>query len=159
VDLTTYSSIINTADVRAGNPEGSDLYEVLVETDPDKDIMPPPGEGNLSAAQIALIRKWIEQGARNNSCENCDTLNVTFSGTIFPLIQNNCAGCHSGANPQGNISLTNYTQINARVQSGQLFGAVNHEAGFTPMPFNQPKLPPCQLDQIRIWIEAGAPNN
>ena len=36
VILTDYDNIINTADVRAGDPDGSDLYEAITETDPQK---------------------------------------------------------------------------------------------------------------------------
>src|SRR5690554_5915626 len=44
VILNNYENIMNTGDVRAFDLDGSDLYEVITEDDPDK-FMPPPGEG------------------------------------------------------------------------------------------------------------------
>ncbi|MBN7810604.1 PSD1 domain-containing protein [Algoriphagus sp. H41] len=48
----------------AGKPEESAVYHRIVSEDPGE-IMPPP-ESNLSLSQeeIALIKKWIEQGAK-----------------------------------------------------------------------------------------------
>lgn len=158
VDLTTYSKIINTGDIRPFNPGGSDLYDAITETDTRK-IMPPLPRSPLTAQQITLIRKWINQGALNNRCSDCDTAMFTFSGTILPLVESNCKGCHSGSAPSGGVSLTNYSQIYAQATNGQLFGTVNHSAGFKPMPFGQSKLSQCKIDQIKKWIDAGAPNN
>ncbi len=69
VILDTYANVMATGDVRPGNPGGSDLYEVLIETRPDK-RMPPPPQPPLSADQIEMIRKWILQGAKNLSCDD-----------------------------------------------------------------------------------------
>jgi hypothetical protein len=158
VILNNYTNVMATADVDPGRPGNSDLYDVLVESDPDKRM--PQGSTSLTNDQIDLIYKWIDQGARNNSCSNtCDTLNVTFAGTIFPIIQSSCLGCHSGATPSGQISLANYQNIQAVAQNGKLYGAVNRSPGYQPMPRGGNSLPSCQVDQIRIWIENGTPNN
>ena len=46
-----------------GNPGKSPLYQRIIATDPD-DIMPPPKEHKkLKPAEIATLKKWIEQGA------------------------------------------------------------------------------------------------
>ena len=46
-----------------GQPEKSPLYERIIATDPD-DVMPPPKEHKkLKPAEIATLKKWIEQGA------------------------------------------------------------------------------------------------
>jgi len=161
VVLDTYENIIATGDISPGNPQNSDLYEVLIDDDPD-DRMPPPDSGvTISTEQIQAIFTWIQQGAKNNSCDEgeCITDNMSFSADIFTIVQNKCLGCHSGNAPQGGILLSNYENIKARVDDGSFFGAINHEAGFTPMPFEQDKLPQCDIDQIKSWIDAGAPNN
>ena len=159
VVLNSYLNIMATGDVRPGNPGNSDLYEVLVETDPD-DKMPPEPATPLTSSQINLIYRWIAQGAKDNSCSNtCDTTNVTFSATVFPLLQANCVGCHSGSAPGGNIRLENYANVLAVAQNGKLLGSVNHSAGYKAMPFGGNKLPACNIDQIRIWVDGGAQNN
>jgi hypothetical protein len=46
-----------------GKLDESELYRRLTATDP-KEVMPPPASNRkLSAAQIALIKRWIEEGA------------------------------------------------------------------------------------------------
>lgn len=89
----------------------------------------------------------------------CDTDSVTYSGVIAPLLQANCISCHSAAVNEGGITLEGYDQVMARVTSGQLMGALNREAGYSPMPQNQPKLPNCQIEKVAVWIQEGALNN
>lgn len=159
VILTSYENVITTAEVRPGRPDNSELYEVLIETDPD-DRMPRPPRSPLTNAQIATIRKWIEQGALNLSCQNsCDTTNFSFAAIIKPIITNNCQGCHSGAAASGGIDLTTYNSIKVKVTDGRLWGAISHYTGYSPMPKNAAKLSDCDLTKIRKWIEAGSPNN
>jgi len=157
--LTSWESVMASGVVRPGNPGDSDLYENITEDDPDK-RMPPPPMAALQAEQIQKIRKWIEQGARNNACTaGCDTTQFTFSAVIQPIINTYCKGCHSGVAPSGNISLDGYATIRAAALNGSLYGAVSHQPSYTPMPFNAAKLPECNIIQIRKWIENGTPEN
>lgn len=91
--------------------------------------------------------------------DGCDTTTVTFSGTVWPIIELNCFVCHSGTEPSGNFTLDDYYSVVIQVEDGKLFSAINHEPGISPMPLNAPKLSQCKIDQIRIWIENGTPNN
>ncbi|MBW6459989.1 MAG: hypothetical protein K0B08_05390 [Bacteroidales bacterium] len=165
VRLDSYNAVMSSSVVRPGRPDDSDLYEVVTENDPDK-IMPPPPNAPLDQAQQEIIRKWITQGAQNLFCDDlCDTVNVTFSGTIWPqIIQANCFGCHNGAGASGGVRLENHSHIAAAAaipagQFGSLWGVVNHAAGNSPMPQNQDKLSDCKITQIRKWIDDGSPDN
>lgn len=165
VRLDSYAAVMGSNVVTPGNPDDSDLYENIMEDDPDK-IMPPPPNTPLDALQKEIIRKWIAQGAQDLYCdEMCDTTNVTFSGTIWPeIIQPYCFGCHNGANASGGVFLENHSQIAAAAvipsgQYGSLWGAVTHASGNSPMPKNQPMLSDCKITQVRKWIEAGTPDN
>ena len=159
VVTTSYSRIIQTINVRPGNPGNSELVKVITTS---REIMPPPPNSRLSQEQIDIITKWVAQGAQDNSCDNgCDTTNVTFSGTIAPIMNTYCVGCHGGGNPQGNISLTNYAEVKTYAANGKLMGSIQHEAGYVPMPYpvGANQLPSCYIDQISIWIQSGIPNN
>jgi mono/diheme cytochrome c family protein len=157
--LVDYASIIEYGKIKPGDPNDSELYEKIMETDPD-DRMPPPPVDPLTNEQKNNIKKWIEQGALNNACdEDCDTTDVSFSNHIWPLVENNCLGCHSGGTPGGGIYLNNYAGIVAVAESGQLWGAINHQQGFSPMPKNANKLSDCKIKQVQIWIEDGTPDN
>jgi len=157
--LVDYASVIEYGDIKPGDPWDSELFEKIMENDPE-DRMPPPPSNPLTAEQKNLIKTWIEQGAKNNSCEEgCDTTDVTFSGSVWPTIETNCLGCHSGPQPTGDIPLTDYVSVVAAVNSGRLLGAISHSEGYSPMPKNAPMLIECKIDQFKIWIEDGTPNN
>jgi hypothetical protein len=127
------------------------------ETDPDK-IMPPPPTSPLSAAQINLIYTWIAQGAQNNACGDCDTSNVTYSGTIRPLVDQWCVGCHGGIAPSDGIDLTSYSGLYNIAVNGSLIGSTHGQSGYSPMPQGG-QLSDCEKDQLLIWVQDGAPNN
>ena len=47
-----------------GDPAKSELFRRLISTDADEQMPPPKSGKKVSAAQIATIRRWIEQGAK-----------------------------------------------------------------------------------------------
>lgn len=158
--LATYEDLMNSDVVEPGDAEDSDLYEAITENDLE-DIMPPPSTMiNLTEEQIFTIRTWIDQGARNNACADliCDSVNISFSEHILPLIEQRCKGCHLGSGSTGGFGLTNYDEISG-ISSYALFQVMNHDSGFVPMPLNLPKLDSCKLQVVRVWIEEGAQNN
>jgi hypothetical protein len=162
VILESYETVMQTADVRPFDLDGSDLYEVITETDEDK-RMPQPPNAPLSSNQINLIAKWILQGAEKRECDpnagECDTENVSYSAFVRPVIQNKCQGCHSGNTPSGNIDLTNHSNVKSVANSGKLYGAISWQNGFENMPQGGNQLPECTIDKIKSWIDAGAPDN
>lgn len=153
--LTSYADLMNSGIVQDG-----DLWEAINDTDPDN-VMPRPPQPPLSQEQIDLLGLWIQQGAQNNSCEPsaCDTLNVTYSGTIQPVIQARCQGCHSGSTPQGGLDLSSWSVLNAVAIDGRLAGSIQHLPTYTAMPSNAPRMNDCRIAQFLKWIDAGAPNN
>lgn len=89
----------------------------------------------------------------------CDTTNITYSGTIIPVLDVNCYSCHNPINPSGGVVLNTYSELVKHINNGSFQGAINHEAGFTPMPFGGEKLSDCFLLKTDIWIDAGFPDN
>lgn len=156
--FNSFNNIMGSGEIEAGDPSEGDIMEVITENDPDK-IMPPPPNTPLTPAQINTISRWISQGARNNSCNGCDTVNVTYSGTVAPLLQAKCVGCHNANTMSGNINLSTYTGAQVQALNGRMIGAVNHDPGYSPMPKGGNKLPPCEIEALGIWIADGAPNN
>jgi len=156
--LDSYDNIIRKGIV-FGNATNSKIYKVLFENGDDK--MPPLPNQDLTAAQKAIIGKWINEGAVNtvNCGTGCDTAQFKYGANISLIINNNCVGCHGGTAPSANINLSNYSGVSAQVANGRLIGAVTHTAGYSPMPKNAAKLSDCQITQIKKWIAGGAPNN
>lgn len=157
INITTYAGVILGGEVKPGKPNESDLYEKLVEDRLDK-RMPPPPYPALPADKIAKVRKWIEQGAKNNACNDtstCDTLNLSFATHIQPTMQANCVGCHGANNPSAGINLSTLSGVRAVATNGRLVGAVSKLAGFVPMPPAGNGLSSCHINQIKAWINQG----
>lgn len=161
VILTNYQYVLSTGGIKLNNPTSSEIYKVLNKSDPEE-RMPPAPASALTAEQKALILKWIQQGAQNLTCDGaCDTTNVTFNLVVKPLMDLKCVGCHGNNSPGGGIKLTTHAEVKAQADNGKLWGSINHDSGYKAMPYpaGSNKMPQCELDVIRIWIEAGALNN
>lgn len=87
---------------------------------------------------------------------DCDTTNVTYSSTMVKIMEDNCNACHGSSFPQGGIITDNYADLKIIADNGKLWGAINHDEGYSPMPQNMPKLNDCDLSKIRIWLDNGA---
>lgn len=84
----------------------------------------------------------------------CDTSSVTYPGSVYPILQQYCISCHSGATPQGGLDFTDYNQLAFVAENGVLLDAIRH-LNADPnkwMPQGQPKLDDCRIRTIEIWI-------
>lgn len=90
----------------------------------------------------------------------CDTLNVTFAGTVSTILANNCLSCHSNATAasSGNgIRLQDYADVKARAAA--VVGSIKHTGIYSPMPKNGGTLKACSITQFDIWVRKGMINN
>jgi hypothetical protein len=119
----------------------------------------------LNLSLIALVSTFLLNSCYDDKEEtlyrflqtnNCDTTNVTYSLTVAPIIQSNCAGCHTGASASGNLSLQNYAEITTAVNSRGLYERISNAAN--PMPPGG-LMDACKIKQIKKWIDLGSPNN
>ncbi|MBK6545918.1 MAG: hypothetical protein IPO78_04765 [Saprospiraceae bacterium] len=155
-DYTDLNSILSS--VKPGNYSGSELYKVL--TDPFQP-MPPSPFNRLTKEQIFKISLWIEQGAENLPCiaPACDTTEVSYNATVFPILQLYCNGCHAGPRPQGDVDYNSFSGLKATITDGRFIGSILHEIGYIGMPKNGNKMPECEILQIQKWVRDGAKNN
>ncbi|MFA5417341.1 MAG: hypothetical protein WC341_02675 [Bacteroidales bacterium] len=93
---------------------------------------------------------------QNNTC---DTTNVTYSKSVFPIISANCVGCHTGFGANGNTRLDSYDNVVTAANNGSLLGTIQHQSGWPGMPKDMNKLDDCSIKKIEIWVAAGTPNN
>jgi len=156
VRMDTYANIVNTADVNPFDPNGSKLYQVLLDTDPDK-RMPRPPASAWDPDLIERVRLWILQGAGETDCAGCDSSDVSYSVDLEPLFASACRSCHSGASAPKGVQIQNYADVSALVSDGRLLGVLNG-TGYATMPPGG-LLDDCRLNQIESWILQGAPNN
>lgn len=163
VILDSYDNVMNTADVTPFDLSDSEIWEVINESDPDK-VMPPPGETQLTQAQINMLALWINQGAQNLTCDDasgpCDSVSVSFAGDVVPILQNKCVGCHTTAtSTNGYVSLSGFTDVELVAGTGQLVGAITHDPSYAAMPDGGPKLNACEIAKIKNWVSEGTLNN
>ena len=122
--------------------------------------MPPDSMNQLTGQDLATLQAWLAQGAQNNSCEGgCQMGAVTYSGTILPIIQDRCDGCHGASSAQGGLDFSGWNDLNAVAADGRLAQAIQHQTGAEPMPPSGPMLSQCRISQMLTWIQDGAPNN
>jgi uncharacterized membrane protein len=163
VILNNYQNVLSTGDINPSDPFNSDFWEVITESDPDKQ-MPPPGELQLTPEQFNLIQLWLSQGAQNLTCDNnqgpCDSVMVSYINHVRPIINNKCLGCHQSATATNKfVNLSDYTGVSDVAANGRLSGSVTGTGGYTPMPFNGPSLNNCEKAKIVNWVNEGYSNN
>jgi len=140
-------------------------YEVITKNEAE-DRMPPPPNTALSSTQTELFYTWIIQGAFNSDCpqKSCDTTGtVEFSAQVWPIIQNNCTGCHNSSLSSGGVNLENYQQIkyySETLRNGTpiIVGVINYLNGFSNMPPSE-KMDDCTIRKIELWIDQGTADN
>ncbi len=154
--LSDYANIVKKGIV-VGSPSRSTLYTIMLSS--SREIMPPRPQSPLSSAQTDIISRWIAQGARNTDCSTapCDTVAISFTKHILPILDRSCVSCHSGPSANAGIILTNYPAVVQWARSGALLGVITKSIGYSPMPPNS-TLDACSLAQIRAWINQGMPN-
>ena len=153
VILTDYTHIMKG--IKAKQPNNSEYFTIIGHG------MPPRNSPQLTAANIATIKKWIEQGALNTQCTNvCDTTVFTYSGAIQTIIGNNCGGCHGNKPGIANVYLGDYASTKAYITSNTtlFLNSINYKA--TTASKNMPqagKMVDCKIIQIEKWIKNGYP--
>jgi hypothetical protein len=164
INLETYEKIISTGKVKPNDLNGK-FFKSITETDPE-DIMPPPPLKKLSNDQINTIAKWIQQGAKNVTCNpnyglplGCKKEGTTYSGFVKKIINNQCIGCHKASNPSGGVNLDGYDNVKASVSDGKFLNTILWTSGYVKMPYNGAKLDTCTLNKIKYWIDNGAKND
>jgi mono/diheme cytochrome c family protein len=110
---------------------------------------------------------WRKEITPASDIVNCDTIDVTYSKIIQPILKTNCYSCHSttvtanggSLDIQNFSSLTNYLNNNYDgVFGSQFYRVISQTPGTLPMP-PVGKLSDCDIAKIKSWINKKAPNN
>ncbi len=91
--------------------------------------------------------------------EECNSTDLTYNNGISTILNTSCASsaCH-GEGTTTTFEMYNYATTTA-VDNARIIGAINHDAGFIPMPLPQgaDKLSDCDIEKITAWINDGSP--
>ena len=113
----------------------------------------------LSVAIIAGCYYDSEEKLYPVVSTSCDLTNITFSGTIKPILTTYCYACHSNANNVNNgrsVKLENYGDVKDNIRV-ILVSVKQNNAPF-PMPVGG-KLGDCEINQLQKWSDNGTLNN
>ncbi|MCC6793724.1 MAG: DUF1553 domain-containing protein [Candidatus Hydrogenedentes bacterium] len=166
----------------AGKPGESTLCKLISLPADHPDRMPVNADP-LNPEQVALIAKWIEQGAAMLAAEGAPadapapapttepaaaTGNVDFSKDIYPIFVASCVKCHGPEKQKGELRLDSIDAIKAGGENGPIFVAgkpaesslcvlISKPKGDPDiMPANGDPLTPEQIALVAKWIEQGA---
>ncbi len=91
---------------------------------------------------------------------------ASFKNKVFPILESRCGNCHMGEFVSAGLDITTYESLMAGSQDGPVIipgSAVDSllidKVIDGDMPKRGPKLTPVQIQTIKDWIDAGAPNN
>lgn len=116
-----------------GKPDESYLIELIVPTDGEAEM--PKNRDPLSARQIALIKRWVEQGAKNDTPESAapkidmehppvyklppiiTSLDYSPDGKILAVSGYHEVLLHDATNPDGNKPLARLVGLSERIES------------------------------------------
>jgi len=154
--LTSYANIMKT--VVQGQMDQSSLYNSLITN--GENLMPRAPMAAFTITQIAMVAKWISQGALNNGCSvgsaGCDLTNVTYANSVVPIMQTYCNGCHSAtsyASAGGNYRIANYSDFSNYAKSGLFMNSLRNISVPNGMPKGGIMLSACNLSKIGMVIQ------
>lgn len=88
---------------------------------------------------------------------NCPDAIEAYEGSVQPLLEAHCTGCHSGAFPESGLDLTTYASARQATLEGSLLDVlVLPESNSLSMPPNG-SLDSCQIVLLQNWAALGAP--
>lgn len=152
-NFTSYETTIAKG-VISGNANQSKIYKVITTSQNEDDFMPPSPRSPLTNEQISAIKKWIDEGIKNEECAvQCDANEFDFATNISPLIKSYCQGCHQASASNGGVILETETQIKAIANDGRLVNTLNATNGYSKMPPVN-NLTSCEIEQITNWVNS-----
>jgi Protein of unknown function (DUF1553)/Protein of unknown function (DUF1549)/Planctomycete cytochrome C len=152
-----------------GSSEKSLLVEKIV-----SGAMPPAGE-KLTAAEIALIRLWIDKGAPSDGETSQTAAKKSEVGVteneVMPIFQMRCTVCHGKRRQEGGLDLRTQASRLKGGKSGPALVPGKPEESLLMKRVLSGEMPPAKMlyeyavrppsssevEVLRHWIEAGAP--
>lgn len=115
----------------------------------------------ISASLIVLVTGlgscYYDKSESLYGVTKCDTTNVGYSNVISPIIQRDCAGCHSGSGASAGIQLYDYTSVKNYMSSNKmrLLGSVKWDGTASNMPKGGNKWSNCNINSMVAWVNQG----
>ncbi len=150
-----------------GKAEESPLYRLLA-----SDEMPPKDLPRPTRQQVDLIKSWIDAGAAGlGTSAGAESAENELARNVFDVLEWKCLTCHGRREKQGDLDLRSVGSMLKGGQSGPAIVVGDPMASLLVKRIHADEMPPFklrypsavkpvapkELDQIRQWIAAGAP--
>jgi mono/diheme cytochrome c family protein len=153
-----------------GKPEESLLFEKV-----QTGSMPPAKKDRLSEAEVALIRRWIEDGAKVDAGGAKTTELTRVAGStqhdVIPILLRRCTACHGLRRREGGLDLRTRASMLRGGKSGPAIVPGKPEESLVIKRTRAGQMPPAdrlveasvkpiepaEIAVLARWIELGAP--
>ena len=132
----------------------------------------------LATADVATIRTWIQNGAKNDAMYMTQVAPIFGDGVSLGTAGGSCGYCHYQGTLQppdvthpfdptmGLVSVSGGRGVRVipndpansllvkKIEAQSTTAAIG-----APMPYQQPQLAAAQIDTLKAWIKAGAKND
>jgi hypothetical protein len=95
-----------------------------------------------------------------------ETAQISFANDVLPIFDRRCFNCHGGEKVENDFSVETYEALMKGSWNGPVLEPGDPNSSYLveliesgDMPNRGPRLLPAEIEAIRAWIEAGAPNN
>lgn len=114
--------------------------------------------GSVDTGEVMAPRKPLGGGGGGGAAGD-----VSFSGTVQPILLEHCSKCHNASSPTGGLDVTSYEMIIMAgvIEPGNPDASLMIqflEGGVMP-PAGNPPPSDGEIAAIRAWVAAGAPND
>jgi hypothetical protein len=97
------------------------------------------------------------KGEKKIVADPCDTVNVSYTKTIQPLLKENCYSFHSNALQTVGVNMEGYNNVKHYADATLLVGVTSRLPGYAQIP--PEPLSDYNKSLIRVWVNQGAKNN
>ena len=143
----------------------SRLWQVL-----EHDEMPPEGETDLTPIERKQLKEWIKRNSKIIAQAKVPEAPITFHD-VLPTLLLRCVSCHGAQRVDGRFDVRTYDTLIGGGQSGPAINPGHSNQSLLIQRIENGQCPPRELllkffvrrpsksetNQIRAWIDAGAP--
>ncbi|MGB8853350.1 MAG: PSD1 and planctomycete cytochrome C domain-containing protein [Pirellulales bacterium] len=169
LDVVSFAGIMRGGEsgpvIAAGKPHDSAVYEKTSTGE-----MPPDGENMLSDEELAILDRWIAGGAKS-AAKTAAAVAAPSQHDVLPIFLLHCTKCHGRYRQDGKLDLRSYASLMRGGKSGPVIVPGKPDESLLVQRIAAGEMPPNkqlvavsvkpvesgELEQVRTWIAAGAP--
>lgn len=114
-------------------------------------------------AEVETEEVETEEATETSAAAGNSGRTVSFSNDVWPIFQANCSGCHGAS---GGLNLASYDTLMAGGRHGMVIVPGDAESSRLVQYVESGRMPPSgnrlsteEIQTIKDWVNAGAPNN